>query len=89
MSHTTINTTLTGIRLPGWPVVERIVRALGGDVDRFGELWRDAALESDEGIPDAPLNGPRLPGTATDLAILGELTAIRSLLERILEGTTR
>lgn len=89
MSHTTVNTTLAGARLSGWPVVERIVRALGGNTAHFGKLWRDASLEADDSLPDAPLNSPRLPGTATELAILSELTAIRSLLERILEGTTR
>lgn len=40
MSHTTVNEFLNGNTVPSWPIVERIVTALNGDVDRFKEMWQ-------------------------------------------------
>lgn len=39
LSHSTINDTIRGHRTPGWPVVEQVVSALGGDSGQFRKLW--------------------------------------------------
>src|SRR2546423_10460771 len=39
VSHTTVAEALNGKRVPSWSVVCGIVRLLGGDEERFRELW--------------------------------------------------
>ncbi|HET8662113.1 MAG TPA: AAA family ATPase [Micromonosporaceae bacterium] len=39
LSHTTVNAVLSGQRVPRWGPLELVVRHLGGDVERFRELW--------------------------------------------------
>lgn len=41
-SHTTVADMLNGRRVPSLPMLERIVRALGGDSAHFRELWMQA-----------------------------------------------
>ncbi len=43
VSHTTIADALAGKRVPSWPIVSDIVRALGGDEEEFKRLWLAAA----------------------------------------------
>jgi hypothetical protein len=43
VSHTTVAETLAGRRVPSWPIVDGIVRALGGDEGEFRHLWLAAA----------------------------------------------
>ncbi|RUL90860.1 toll/interleukin-1 receptor domain-containing protein [Verrucosispora sp. FIM060022] len=38
-SHTTINLALKGPKVPSWPILAKLVEYLGGDSDRFQELW--------------------------------------------------
>lgn len=41
VSHTTVNTILSGRQVPfNWRIVESIVHALGGDEEHFTELWK-------------------------------------------------
>lgn len=42
MSHTTVNSALRGQKVPTWPVVAKIVDALGGDVEVMRQLWMEA-----------------------------------------------
>jgi hypothetical protein len=42
MSHTTVNLALRGPKVPSWPVVAKVVNALGGDVEEFRQVWLDA-----------------------------------------------
>src|ERR1035438_2476041 len=42
VSHTTVADALAGRRVPSWPVLEGIVRVLGGEQERFKQLWLDA-----------------------------------------------
>src|SRR5215472_15978101 len=39
VSHTTVADALAGRRVPSWPVLEGIGRALGGDQEWFQRLW--------------------------------------------------
>lgn len=47
VSHTTVAEALSGRRLPTWPVLDKIVRALEGEADRFRELWTDVEYQRD------------------------------------------
>jgi hypothetical protein len=40
--HATVHVALRGPRVPRWGLLELLVEALGGDVDRFRQLWIDA-----------------------------------------------
>jgi hypothetical protein len=42
-SHTTINGVLNGTTAPSWPVLEKIVSVLDGDVEHFHQLWAEAS----------------------------------------------
>jgi hypothetical protein len=42
ISHTTVNGVIGGTVAPSWPVLEKIVRVLGGDVGHFRQLWAAA-----------------------------------------------
>lgn len=42
-SHTTVAQVLSGRRIPSWPVLQAIVERLGGDPERFRDLWAVAA----------------------------------------------
>lgn len=39
VSHTTVHGVLSGTIAPSWPVLEQVVNALGGDIERFRQLW--------------------------------------------------
>lgn len=39
ISHTTVHAALKGTRLPSWPALEQIVKALDGDTEYFKALW--------------------------------------------------
>ena len=41
ISHTTVTEALNGRRVPSWPVLARIVKALGGDEEAFQRIWMD------------------------------------------------
>jgi hypothetical protein len=47
ISHTTVAVALAGRRTPSWPILEKIVVHLGGDVEAFRALWA-AAVTPDE-----------------------------------------
>lgn len=42
VSHTTVADALAGRRVPSWQTLAGIVRALGGEQERFRQLWLDA-----------------------------------------------
>ncbi|WP_435110039.1 helix-turn-helix domain-containing protein [Nocardiopsis synnemataformans] len=45
VSHTTINDIFHGRSVPRWTVVDCLVKALGGDPERFRNLWVEATAE--------------------------------------------
>jgi hypothetical protein len=51
VSHSTIQVALRGTGLPRWPILEKIVRSLDGDVGFFRSLWLDARGSQDESAP--------------------------------------
>jgi hypothetical protein len=52
VSHTTVAEALAGRRLTSWPVVSRIVTALGGDQDQFRQLWQSASEAAQVQVAD-------------------------------------
>jgi len=42
VSHTTVSVALAGRRVVSWPVIERMVKVLGGDIEEFRALWMEA-----------------------------------------------
>jgi hypothetical protein len=60
LSHATVHTALRGPRIPRWPVLELVVEALGGDTQRFKDLWIAARDAEDE-------HGPPLNAVSTSL----------------------
>jgi hypothetical protein len=42
VGHSTIHSALTGTGVMSWPVLEKLVIALGGDIRRFKEIWMAA-----------------------------------------------
>jgi hypothetical protein len=59
-SHTTVAQTLKMKRCYSWPVLESIVKGLGGDIEEFRSYWIRARDAED------PLPGISLPGALTD-----------------------
>lgn len=55
LSHTTVHGALRGARVPSWPVLAKLVKALDGDEEEFRELW---AATRDAGIASEPLPVP-------------------------------
>ncbi|GAA3564510.1 NACHT domain-containing protein [Kribbella ginsengisoli] len=55
ISHTSVNDTLTGKRIPSWAVVEKVIRGLDGDVSQFRELWKAMATSDTDALQS--LNG--------------------------------
>jgi TIR domain len=41
ISHTTVAAVLRGTTVPTWPVLEKIVKYLDGDIELFRQLWAD------------------------------------------------
>lgn len=41
ISHTTLYAALRGTSVPSWPVTQKLVEHLGGDVETFRDLWAD------------------------------------------------
>src|SRR5882672_4102576 len=62
-SHTTISVAFTGPRPPRWGLLELIVETLGGDTERFHDLWLAASRATDAA-----------PAAATDTAPAGSAT---------------
>ncbi|WFE33314.1 toll/interleukin-1 receptor domain-containing protein [Micromonospora sp. WMMD975] len=50
ISHTTVNSAIKGAKVPSWPITAKIVEHLGGDVERFRQLW----VETQERVEPAP-----------------------------------
>jgi tetratricopeptide (TPR) repeat protein len=48
-SHTTVSSAFSGPRPPRWGLLELIVEALGGDTERFHQLWLAASAAPDDG----------------------------------------
>lgn len=48
ISHTTVADTLAGRRTPSWPILEKIVVYLEGDIEAFRALWAAAVTPDDE-----------------------------------------
>ncbi|MGN9909880.1 ATP-binding protein [Phytohabitans sp. LJ34] len=48
-SHTTVSAAFSGPRPPRWGLLELIVEALGGDTERFHQLWLAASAAPDDG----------------------------------------
>jgi hypothetical protein len=42
ISHTTVTLMMNGTGAPTWPTLERVVKALDGDVEHFRRLWAAA-----------------------------------------------
>jgi tetratricopeptide (TPR) repeat protein len=95
-SHTTISAAFSEPRVPRWGLLELIVEALGGDSDRFHELWlaasvsqqnsRTAAGSDQPNVPDHPRPVPRqLP--ADVVGFTGRATELAAL-DRLLERTS-
>jgi tetratricopeptide (TPR) repeat protein len=62
-SHTTVSKALSEPRLPSWGVLELLVEAMDGEVERFHRLWLEAgAASSGERAP------PQLAGRLEELA---------------------
>ncbi|WP_082206656.1 AIPR family protein [Nocardiopsis sp. SBT366] len=51
-SHTTISDVLHGRAVPRWEVVERLVEALGGDTERFHQLWMNTAVKKPRALTE-------------------------------------
>lgn len=49
ISHTTVAEALNGKRVPSWATVQGLVMLLGGDEDRFRDLWLEATAKPDDG----------------------------------------
>lgn len=60
VSHSTVAAALREDRVPSWPVLQKIVGQLGGDVERFRDLW---LLAQGQGAAIAPL-----PATTTAIS---------------------
>ena len=59
-SHTTVATSLSSSRIPSWGILELLVEALGGDVERARALWLAATALADPGSTDEqPIAGRR------------------------------
>lgn len=41
ISHTTVHAAIRGNTVPSWPVVQKLVAQLGGDIETFRQLWSD------------------------------------------------
>ena len=46
ISHTTVHAALRGTTVPTWPVLQKIVEYLKGDIRRFRQLWEEAGARS-------------------------------------------
>ena len=55
MSHSTVNNTIRGKRVPSWPVLSKVVSQLGGDEGFFRSLW---VASRDDGAAVAQLPTP-------------------------------
>lgn len=42
VSHTTVTVMMNGTGAPTWPTLEKVVKALDGDVEHFRQLWAAA-----------------------------------------------
>jgi tetratricopeptide (TPR) repeat protein len=66
INPTTIHDAFSAPKLARWEVVSQIVAQLGGDVDEFGKLWRDArqaqARDADQTAVAERPSGPATPG---------------------------
>jgi len=60
-SHTTVAQALKGSRCPSWPVIEKIVKRLGGNPEEFRPFWL-AVRENEDPLPTGPEVGWS-PGT--------------------------
>lgn len=82
-NRTTVNEVMRGARLPTWELLHKILTGLGADQDtedRFNNLWVAAYREVNVNSAQAPA-----PVVPTGNSILGELRAIRDLLEDLVE----
>lgn len=76
LSHTSVNEILKAIGRPSWRSIEQVVTVLGGDVDTIKTMWIESM-----GATEAALKDP--PPLSVNAQILGELRAIRALLEEM------
>src|SRR5882762_6824760 len=67
-SHTTISVAFAGPRPPRWGLLELIVETLGGDSERFHELWLAASRTADA------TTAPTLTAATTDTAMTDTAT---------------
>lgn len=63
VSHSTVSETISGKRIPTWPKYRLIVTALGGDEQRFAQLWADATSPARTETVVIPVD---LPSTAIE-----------------------
>jgi tetratricopeptide (TPR) repeat protein len=64
-SHTTISVAFTGPRPPRWGLLELIVETLGGDTERFHDLWLAASRATDSAPAAATDAAPAASATPT------------------------
>ncbi|GAA4704269.1 ATP-binding protein [Phytohabitans rumicis] len=82
LSHTTVNAVLRGSRVPHWGPLELVVQALGGDVERFKELWLEA-----RGASDSPAAVPP-PRMASPASLIGRRQELRLMQDWVTDLTT-
>lgn len=65
VSHSYVHQVLKGAKLPSWPILAKLVRALDGDVESFRELWI-SAKSAGEKADDLPSPSRRV---ASDVSV--------------------
>lgn len=70
-SHTTVSKAFSVAALPTWGVLELLVVAMQGDVERFRGLWLGASLPDAERSSTAQVDPMRIAGRAAELTAVG------------------
>jgi tetratricopeptide (TPR) repeat protein len=84
LSHSTVNAVLRGSRVPHWGPLELVVRALGGDLERFKVLWLDA-----RGAEDAASGTPRVASPSSLVGRRHELRLVQDWIADLAAGRGR
>jgi hypothetical protein len=61
ISHTTVHSVIRGSQTPSWPVLLKVVRYLGGDIEEFRDLWI-AARDTDKATQQLSTPAPKPQG---------------------------
>ena len=79
ISHSAVHSALSGhSRVPAWPIVDEIVKALGGDIDKFRDLWMRAREAEDHAAVMSSEQAPvvRPAGSADSYSHAAGLAAV-------------